>query len=139
MQKPTYEPDVIRHNPMAELEQRDVLYLYVFDLNKQKTIAYISFNDLNLHVCHGCAFGEYNQWHKSNPSRFSVGAYAETLINYAEAMQITYKNADRYKIIITKAGEDFAKRLPRLADKHPQSLEMLNSARRKIGLNDIEL
>lgn len=102
-----YAPIVYQHNPSAYREKDTTLFLYVYDMENKKSVGYIAFDRVNIHVCRGCSFGEYNVWHRDKPSLVMNGRNAAGLTEATEYFERIFAD-DRYKFIITKAGKAIA-------------------------------
>lgn len=103
-----YAPIVYKHNGFADRE-RDLLFLYVYDNEAQKTVGYISFSEYNINVCRGCAFGEYNLW-REGCHEYSLGKNAQGLKQATESFESIFAS-DRYQFIITAKGKTEAKKI----------------------------
>ncbi len=101
--KRKYGAIVYQHNPGADNEE-SLLFLYVLNQRENKAVGYISFSSHNIHVCRGCAFGEYNVWHKDNPGKTYFGLNASSLKEATEYIERVFAD-DRYKFIITEKGK----------------------------------
>lgn len=101
--KRKYGAIVYEHNPNADRE-KSLLFLYVLDQQKNKAVGFISFTEYDIRVCRGCAFGDYNVWHKDNPSLVSYGLNAPSLKGATEYFERIFAD-ERYKFIITQKGK----------------------------------
>ena len=113
--KRKYGAIVYQHNPCADSE-KSLLFLYVLDQHENKAVGYISFSGPNIHVCRGCAFGEYNIRHKDNPSKIHFGLNAVGLKGATEYFERVFAD-DRYKFIITEKGKARANEIMKIEIK----------------------
>lgn len=104
-----YAPIAYAHNPYAELVKSSVLFLYVRDMRKDTTVAYIAFTECNIDVCRGCSFGQYNMW-RDGASKVSYGRNYRGLKEATEFFERIYA-ADHYQIIITSKGKQIAEEI----------------------------
>ena len=106
-----YSEIVYKYNGwLSSICKRQVLFLFIIDIEKDETVAYISFSrDNNLiYLTEGCSFGEYNVYHKNNPHQRACAANAKNLQRDTEYLEKVYDD-EKYKFVITKIGKEYAK------------------------------
>ena len=108
-QEREYAPTIYAHNPNAELVKDEVLFLYVRDMRKDTTAAYIAFLERNIVVCRGCSFGQYNAW-RDGASKEYYGRNFRGLKEATELFEHLYA-AEHYQIIITSKGKQIAEQI----------------------------
>lgn len=101
--KRKYGAIVYEHNPYADHE-KSLLFLYVLDQLKNKSVGYIAFTDYDITVCRGCPFGQYNMWSKTNSAKTSFGLNSQSLKEATEYFERIFAD-ERYQFIITKKGK----------------------------------
>ncbi len=99
-EKRKYGAIVYEHNPYADHE-KSLLFLYVLDQLKNKSVGYIAFTDYDITVCRGCPFGQYNMWSKTNSAKTSFGLNSQSLKEATEYFERIFAD-ERYQFIITK-------------------------------------
>lgn len=103
-----YAPIVYVHNPNAYKES-DILFLYVLDKNEKKVVGYISFSRFSIHVCRGCAFGDYNMW-RDGCTQTAYGLNFKGLKEATEFYEKEFED-EKYQFIITKKGKAIANKI----------------------------